>query len=84
LASCDRPQRGLKVGGFQVVSDVAVDVLVVMTLGQIAESPLESLLTRVVVSRRAVAVAAPVAKRLDLLADQADLTNTTPPSPVVM
>ena len=51
----------LHVGGLEVVAEVAVDVLVVVAVGQGAELLAEALAAGVVLAARAVAVAAPVA-----------------------
>ena len=51
----------LHVGGLEVVAEVAVDVLVVVAVGQAAELLGEALAAGVVLAARAVAVAAPVA-----------------------
>src|SRR5215472_6612600 len=58
-------KSGLHIGGLQVVPDVRVDVLVVVTAGQFPELPVESLAAGVFFARLAPAVAAPVAERLN-------------------
>ena len=57
--------RGLHVGDLQIVAEVAVGVLVVVAHRQVAELPAEALAAGVVLARRALAVAAPVADRFD-------------------
>ena len=55
--------RGLHVGHFQVVADVAVDVLVIESVRQRAELLAEPRAAGVALAAGAVAVAAPVAER---------------------
>ena len=56
---------GLRIGRLEVVAEVSVDVLVVVTLRQFAELPTEPLIAGVVLSAGTPAVAAPVAETLD-------------------
>ena len=56
---------GLHVGCLEVVADVRVDVLVVVTVGQIAQLPVEALAARVLLPRLAPAVTAPIAERFE-------------------
>src|SRR5687768_3306752 len=56
---------GLHVGRLQVVADVRVDVLVVVSVRQVAELPVEPLAARVLLPRLAPAVTSPVSKRLE-------------------
>jgi hypothetical protein len=58
---------GLHIGDLQVVAGVRVDVLVVVTAWQFSELPFIALAAGVVATRRAIAVTAPVAERLDQL-----------------
>src|SRR5580658_1102706 len=55
---------GLHVGRFEVVADVAIDVFVVVSGGQIAKFPFEAPTAGIGFPRIAPAVAAPVAKRV--------------------
>src|SRR6185312_13556490 len=55
---------GLHVERLEIVAQVAVDVLVVVALGQRAEAPAEPLAAGVVLPRGAPAIAAPIAERL--------------------
>jgi hypothetical protein len=57
---------GLGVERLEVVAEVAVNVFVVVSLGQLAELPTEALATGVVFARGAPAVATPVAEALGL------------------
>jgi hypothetical protein len=58
-------QRRLHVGDLEVVAGVGIGVLVVVAAGQVAELPVEALAAGVVLARRAIAVAAPVAEGFD-------------------
>ena len=62
---CADAQRGLHVGGLEVVADVRIGVLVVVAAGQVAQLPVESLAAGIVVAGIAPAVAAPVAEGID-------------------
>src|SRR5205814_6061428 len=55
---------GLQVERLQVVAEVAVDVLVVVAVGEFAQLPAEALAAGVVLAAGAPAVTAPVAERL--------------------
>ncbi len=63
-AELDAADGCLWVEGLEVVAEVAVDVFVVVALGEFAELPLEALAAGVVFSGRAPAVSAPVAEGL--------------------
>src|SRR6185436_2585733 len=54
--------RGLHVGYLEVVAQVRIRVLVVIAERKIAELPFETLATGVVLARRAIAVAPPIAE----------------------
>src|ERR1041384_3565287 len=56
--------RCLGIQWFQIVTDMAVDVLVVVPLGQLAKLPAESLVTGVVLPACAPAIASPVPETL--------------------
>src|ERR1035437_2397870 len=60
--------RGLQIGELQVVADVAVRVLVIVSVRKLAELRLEARAAGILLPRRAPAVAAPVAERLDEVA----------------
>ena len=62
LAQLGAADGGLHVGDLEVVTDVAVDVFVVVAMGQRAELLAEAFAAGVVLASGAVAVAAPVAK----------------------
>ena len=53
---------GLRIEGLQVVAEMAVDVFVIVALGQVAEFPAETFAAGIVVSAGAPAVTAPIAE----------------------
>jgi len=68
---------GLRVERLQVIAEVAVDVFVVVALGEFAELPTEAFIAGVVLAARAPAIATPVAEALGVglerrTADDAD------------
>lgn len=56
---------GLRVERFQVIPEMAVNVLVVIAFGQLAELPAEAVVAGVILAAGAPAVATPVPKALD-------------------
>ena len=64
LAELRHADRGLHVGGLQVIADVRIDVLVIVAVRQAAKLPIESLAAGILAARFAPAIAPPIAERL--------------------
>ena len=56
--------RSLGVEGLEIISEVAVNVFVVVTLGEFPELPAEALVAGIIFSGRTPAVATPISKAL--------------------
>ena len=65
LGELGRSESRLHICRFQVISDVRIDVLVVVAARQRTQLPVKTLATGVVPARFAPAIATPVAKRLN-------------------
>ena len=70
LAQLADAERRLHVADLQIIADMAVGIFVVVALGQIAQPPAEALVAGVVLARRAIAIATPVAETLADLGEQ--------------